>query len=300
GSYTLVANVSGFSERPAEIALEANASKTLDLHLVLSAVEERVAVSASLDGALASQVGSSMSIIPRQEMEDRDAHSVPDVLRNVPGVEVSQSGRYGGATSLFIRGGNSNYNLVMIDGVAVNLFGGDFDFASMATDGVERVEVSRGPESALFGSNAVAGVVNLISESGDRAPQFSFLAEGGSYHTPRFAAGGSGLFRGFRWAYNLSRLDSNGLVAHDWYRNQSSYVSLGYSRSPRRQFTLHFFGNANSAGSPGPYGSDPDHLFSGIDTVSRDKQNLFAYQAGYSEQFTGRLKQVFTVSVSPD
>lgn len=300
GAYFVMASAPGFSERPAEITIAAGGTQTLDLHLALSAVEERVAVSASLDGAVASQVGSSISIVSRQQIEERDAHSVFDVLRDVPGVAVSQAGRYGGVTSLFIRGGNSNYNLVMMDGVPINLFGGDFDFASIATDGVERVELSRGPESALFGANAVSGVVNIVSESGQGAPHLSFLAEGGSYDTRRLAAGGSGLFRGLSWAFNLSRLDSNGVVANDGYRNQSSHLNLGYSRSPRRQFTFHFFGNANSAGAPGAYGSDPDHLFPGIDTISRDNQNLFAYQADYSEQFTTRLKQVFSVSVSPD
>jgi outer membrane cobalamin receptor len=300
GKYTLLANFAGFSTLSTGIELQPGETRTADLHLKVSALEEHVVVSASIGGALAPQIGSSVSVITQQEIADRGAESVFEVLRGLPGVEVNQGGRHGGATSLFIRGGNSNYNLVMIDGIQVNLFGGDFDFASLAADGVDHVEVSRGPQSALYGSNAVAGAVDIVSERGEGPPHFSFLAEGGSFTTRRFATGGSGLTRGFSWAYNLSRLDSGGVVPNDRYRNQSSYLSLGYSRTPKRQFTFHFFGNANDVGAPGPYGSDPDHLFPGIDTVSRDKQNLFAYQASYSEQFTSRLKQVFSVSVSPD
>jgi outer membrane receptor protein involved in Fe transport len=300
GTYVLIATVPGFSDRSAEVEMQDGKSVDLDLHLKITAVEEQVVVSASIDEALPSQIGSSVSVITQPDIENRDAESVLEVLRGVPGVEVSSTGRRGGATSVFIRGGNSNYNLVMIDGIQVNQFGGDFDFASIATDGVQRVEVSRGPESALFGSNAVAGVIDIVSETGDGPPHFSFLGEGGSFSTWRLATGGSGLTHGFSWAYNLSRLDSDGVVPNDYYRNQSSYLSLGYSRSPKRQFTFHFFGNANSAGSPGPFGSDPDHLFLGLDRTSRDKQNLFAYQANYSEQFTPRLKQVFSVSVAPD
>jgi outer membrane cobalamin receptor len=300
GSYTLLANVAGFSARSVAVELHDTETLSLDLHLKITAVEEQIVVSASLDEALPSQIGSSVSVVAQPEIEARGAESISEVLRGVPGVEVSQTGRRGGATSIFIRGGNSNYNLVMIDGIQVNQFGGDFDLASLATDGVERIEVSRGPESALFGSNAVAGVIDIVSETGDGPPHFSFLGEGGSYSTRHLAAGGGGLTRGFSWAYNLSRLDSDGVVPNDYYHNQSSYFSIGYSRSPKRQFTFHFFGNANSAGSPGPYGSDPDHFFPGIDTVSRDKQNHFAYQANYSEQFTSRLKQVFSVSVAPD
>ena len=89
-------------------------------------------------------------------------------------------------------------------------------------------------------------------------------------------------------------------MANDDFRNQSAFVSLGFSRSPRRQFVAHFFGDSNNAGVPGPYGSDPDNLFPGIDTVSRDKQNLFGYQASETEQFSSRIRQVSTVSVSTD
>jgi outer membrane cobalamin receptor len=300
GKFTLVANMAGFSTLSNELQVLPGKTVTADLHLKLGALEERVVVSAAIGGALAPQIGSSVSVITREEITDRDAASVFEVLRGLPGLEVNQSGRYGGATSVFIRGGNSDYNLVMIDGIQVNLFGGDFDFASLATDGVDHIEVSRGPQSALYGSNAVAGAINIVSERGEGPPHFSFLAEGGSFTTRRFATGGSGLMRGFSWAYNLSRFDSGGVVANDHYRNQSSYLSFGYSRTPKRQFTFHFFGNANDVGAPGPYGSDPDHLFPGVDTLSRDKQNLFAYQANYSEQFTNHLKQVFSVSVSPD
>jgi outer membrane receptor protein involved in Fe transport len=300
GAYTLVANSSGFSTLSEGLDLQPGESRTTDLHLNVSAVEEQVVVSASIGGALAPQIGSSVSVVTQQEIEDRGAENVFEVLRGLPGLQVNQTGRHVGITSVFIRGGNSDYNLVMIDGIQLNLFGGDFDFASLPADGVDHVEVSRGPQSALYGSNAVAGAINIVSERGEGPPQFSFLAEGGSFTTRRFATGGSGLTKGFSWAYNLSRLDSGGVVPNDNYRNQSSYVSLGYSRTPKRQFAFHFFGNANDAGSPGPYGSDPDHLFAGIDTVSRDKQNLFGYQANYSEQFTNSLKQIFSVSVSPD
>lgn len=300
GTYTLVANVAGFSILSTDVALRPGEVRAADLQLKVSALEEHVVVSASIGGALAQQVGSSVSVVTSQEIDDRAAQSVYEVLQGLPGLEVSQTGRRGGATSVFIRGGNSDYNLVMIDGIQVNQFGGDFDFASLAVDGVDHVEVARGPQSALYGSNAVAGVINIVSEQGDGPPHFSLLAEGGNLYTRRFAGGGSGLTHGFSWAFNLSRLDTDGVVANDNYRNQSAYVSLGYSRSPKRQFLFHFFGNANDAGAPGPYGSDPDHFFSGLDTISRDKQNLFAYQASYSEQFTSRLRQVFSVSVAPD
>jgi outer membrane cobalamin receptor len=302
GAFTVVANAPGFTTQSAGIELRTGETRTADLHLQLSAVQQQVVVSASLSGALAPQIGSSVSVVSSQEMEDRGAQTVYDVLRGMPGVEISQSGRRGGVTSAFIRGGNSNYNLVMVDGIPLNDLGGGigFDLSPLPADGVDRVEVARGPESALYGSDAVAGVINVVGKRGEGPPQFSFLGEGGSYDTWRITTGGTGSSHGFGWAYNLSRLDTHGVVPNDNYRNQTSFVSLSYSRSPHRQFNVRFFGDAGDAGTPGPFGSDPDGLFPGVDTVSRQKQNLFGYQANYTEQFSSRVRQVSMVSVSTD
>jgi outer membrane receptor protein involved in Fe transport len=150
----------------------------------------------------------------------------------------------------------------------------------------------------LFGSNAVTSVVNIVTTRGDGPPHFDFQAEGGNFYTRRFLTDGSGLTHGLSWAYDLSRLDSKGTVRNDRYWNQSAILSLGYRRSERRQFDFHFFGNSNSAGVPGPYGSDPDGLFPGIDTYSRDKQNLFGYEGSYAEQVSSRFRQVVTASAA--
>ncbi len=298
GVYKLVASVPGLSSSSTNVDVRDSETRTVDLRLELSAVEQHVVVSASLGGALAPEIGSSVSVVTHQEIDDRDAQNVFEVLRGIPGVEVNQTGRRGGVTGVFIRGGNSNYSLVMVDGIQVNEFGGDFDFASLPTDGVDRVEVTRGPESALYGSNAVTGVINIVSRRGEDPPHFSLLEEAGSFSTWRVATGASGRTQGFGWAVNVSRLYSAGVVPNDQYRNQSGFLSLGYRRSNRRQADFHFFGNANDAGAPGPFGSDPDKLFTGIDRISRDKQNLFAYQGNYSEQLSSRFRQVVIGSVA--
>lgn len=298
GAYSLVSNAPGLSATASDLQIQTGEDRTADLHLVISAVEQHVVVSASLGGALTPEIGSSVSVVTRQEINDRGAQSVLDVLSGVPGVAVNQTGRRGGSTGVFIRGGNSNYNLVMMDGIQLNQFGGDFDFSPLPADGVDHVEITRGPQSALYGSNAMTGVINIVTRQGDGPPHFTLQAEGGSFDTGRAVASGSGLTRGVGWAVDLSRLDSGGVVANDRYRNQSAFVSLGYSRNPRRQINFHFFGNANDAGAPGPYGSDPDQLFAGIDTISRDKQNMFGYAVSYAEQFSPRFRQVVSLSAA--
>ena len=300
GTYRLAATLPGLAAIIADVQLQPGETRQLDLSLKLSAVDQHVVVSASFGDLLATDTASSVSVVTADQIASRDAQGVSEVLRELPGIAVADTGRRGGATGVFVRGGNSSYNLVMVDGIPLNQFGGDFDFSPLPTDGVARVEVVRGAESALYGPDAVTSVVNLVTPTGEGAPHFDALAEGGSFGTYRLSTGGAGAFRGFNWSYDLSRLASAGVVANDDYRNQSAFISLGFSGSPRRQFIAHFFGDSNDAGVPGAYGSDPDHLFFGIDTVSRDKQNLFGYQASETEQFTSRLRQVSTVNVTTD
>ncbi|HUJ30342.1 MAG TPA: TonB-dependent receptor [Candidatus Acidoferrum sp.] len=301
GAFRLAANFPGFVELSARIDLQAAETRTFDLHLKVSAVQEQVVVSASLGGELAPQIGSSVSVVSREEIEDRGTESASDALRGIPGLEIIQSGTRGAVTSAFIRGGDSDYNLVMVDGIPLNDFGGSFDLATLPADGVDHIEIIRGPESALYGSNAVAGVINIVSQQGEGAPHFSFMGEGGSYYTSHIAAGGAGLNHGLSWAYDLSRFQTRGPVEDDNDRNQTSFASLGYSRSPRRRLNLHFFGDAAANTTPGPYGSDPDGLFPGISaSAGVQNRNMFGYQANYTEQFSSRFQQVTSVSAETD
>ena len=190
GTFAIAANAPGFTALLVEVRLESSETHTADLHLALSAVQEQVVVPASLGGALAPQTGSSVTVVDKQEIEDEGAYTLADALRNVPGVAINRTGQLGAVTSAFIRGGNSNYDLVMIDGIPMNDFGGGFDLAPLPVDGVSAVEVTRGPESALYGSNAVAGVIDVVSEPGEGPPHFSFLGEGGSYDTSAFRPAG--------------------------------------------------------------------------------------------------------------
>jgi outer membrane receptor protein involved in Fe transport len=300
GKYQVLATVSGFDQLPVDVELASSEKHIRDLHLTLSALRDKVVVSAALGGALTSQIGSSVSVVSADEIDARGAQVATDVLRGLPGVEINQSGGRGTISSAFIRGGDSDYNLVMIDGIELNDFGGGFDLSPLPAEGVEQVEVISGPESALYGSNAVAGVINLETIHGDGPPHFTFLGEGGSLYTWRLATTGAGLNQGFSWAYSLSRLQTDGQKPNDAYRGQTATVSLGYSRSPRRKFDVNFFGYAGLLGLPGPWGSNPDGLFPGLDPSTHQNQNLFGYQAQETEQFSSRFQQVTTVSVSTD
>jgi outer membrane receptor protein involved in Fe transport len=144
----------------------------------LSAQRDVVVVSAAPGGALTSQIASSLSVVSADEIDDRGAQTALDVLRGLPGTEINQSGGRGTVTSAFIRGGDSDYNLVMIDGIELNDFGGGFDLSPLPAEGVEQIEVIRGPESALYGSNADSGRWSAAFFLFGRSGQLVHLAVG--------------------------------------------------------------------------------------------------------------------------
>src|SRR5206468_9923939 len=168
--------------------------------------------------------------------------------------------------------------------------GGYFDFAHIPTDFLDRIEVSRGAQSAVYGSYANSGVVNFISRLDESAPQFNVVAEGGSHSFRRFALGAAGSLDGFRASAWVSRLDTDGEIANSDYRNES--VSLNLGRRFHRQdlsFRGAFISTEN--GVPGPYGSNPVGNFSGLDRVSRNKNNASDYSLHYQADISSRVRQ---------
>ncbi len=127
-----------------------------------------------------------VTVIQGADLERQQIRTVSDALREVPGLNVVQSGQPGGNISVFMRGANSNHTLVLIDGVRVNDgFSSTFDFSNLPTDNIERIEVLRGPQSTLYGSEAIGGVINIITKRGAVQPTGSVTFEGGSYDSIR-------------------------------------------------------------------------------------------------------------------
>src|SRR5829696_5982092 len=131
----------------------------------------------------ADAVVSSVTTITGAELRDRGIQFLQDALRDIPGATVVQSGSYGGVSSLFLRGGESDYVKVLIDGVPVNQSGGGYNWANLTTDNVERIEVLRGPASVIYGSDAVTGVVQVFTRTGSPGVQLEGGAEAGTFGT---------------------------------------------------------------------------------------------------------------------
>jgi len=141
----------------------------------------------------AATLGSATTVITGEELERRQIRHAAGALRTVPGVAVSRSGGVGTITQVRVRGAEGNQVKVIIDGVEVNSpSGGDFAFETLLAENIERIEVIRGPQSGIYGANALAGVINIVTRKGTREPQVSARVEGGSFNTYGVSANASG------------------------------------------------------------------------------------------------------------
>jgi vitamin B12 transporter len=153
------------------------------------------------------EVASSMTVITAAEIEARQERTFADVLKEVPGLNVVQTGGPGGVTSVFMRGTNSNHTKVLLDGIDLSdpsNSTGAFDFGQLLTQDIERVEVLRGPQSGLYGSDAIGGVINIITKAGNGPAQFKGLIEGGSFDTFNQAGTLSGAQDDFHYSASVA------------------------------------------------------------------------------------------------
>jgi len=165
-----------------------------------------IVVSATRIETPINEIGSSVTLIPAEEIERNQRRTLPDLLQTVPGLNIVQTGGPGGKTSVFMRGSNSNHTKVIIDGIDANdpSQDGVFDFGQVLTSDIERVEVLRGPQSGLYGSDAIGGVVNIVTKKGEGPPQFTGRLEGGSFGTFNQSASVRGSAGRFNYSFNVA------------------------------------------------------------------------------------------------
>ena len=280
----LVVAAPGFSTR----TLPLDQSESVQLEI--APLNDSVQVVGSTIEIPSTLQASSVNLIPVSRVRSSNEPFALDLLRYVPGVAFNQTGAPGGLTSLFLRGGNSNMNLVQIDGVPVNSFGGGFDFAHIPTEAVDHIDFVRGAQSAVYGSYANAGAIDFVTRRAGATPQLSLLAEGGSHYERRFAITGSGTIAGFGLLVSASRYDSDGMVRNNDYRNEDVLLNLT-RRFGRHNLSVHGYFDSSEVGEPGPWGSNPQHIFTGIDTVSRARNNFSQYGAHYEADLSPRVRQ---------
>jgi outer membrane cobalamin receptor len=250
----------------------------VELRLAVSAVDESLTVTASYVDTPLSLLGDSVSIFTRADLDARQITTLGDALRLVPGFTVARNGGPGSVTSVFTRGGESDYTMVLVDGVRMNGFGGGLDLSQVAIDGAERVEMVRGPQSALYGSDAIGGVVQVLtSRNGD--PRVDALIEGGGREARRAAGSARGSLGGVVGTLSGQYMEDEGYtgvapadgstVSNDDSRISDASLGLGWRGNAGTDLFGTFQYLDSDRGSPGPYGSNPAGNFSGVDRNAR-------------------------------
>ena len=249
-NYSLAAELVGFES----LTQSARPGEEVSLQLALAPVREQVVVSATRTEAPSGQLGASTSVVFEGELEQRRVLPVSEALRALPGATVARTGGYGASTSLFIRGGESDYNKVYLDGIPLNEAGGAFEWSVLMTDNIERVEFVRGPQSALFGSDAMAGVVQLFTRRGpaeSARPRITLGGEGGNQDTWRANANLSGAAGLFDYSLSWARFSTDNREPNSAFHETSLSANLGLELSERTQVRAVVRGELGRVGTPG-------------------------------------------------
>jgi vitamin B12 transporter len=265
---------------------------------------EGIVVSATRIETPVNEIGSSITLIPSEEIERNQWRTLPDVLQTVPGLNIVQTGGPGGKTSVFMRGSNSNHTKVIIDGIDANdpSQDGVFDFGQVLTSDIERVEVLRGPQSSLYGSDAIGGVVNIVTKKGEGPPQLTGRLEGGSFDTFNQSASVRGSVSRFSYSFNVAHflVDDTPVTPldllppgrkriNDSYENTTASTKLGVEVTDT--FGFDFVGRYTD--STLFFTGDDFSVFPSVPAASQSEQNarqFFARGEAHLSLFEGVLK----------
>ena len=217
-----------------------------------------VVVSATKVPRPAATLSQAVTVLSGDDLRARGVVRVSDALREVPGASLVQSGSYGAITSLFLRGGESRYTKVLIDGVAVNSPGGSFDFSHLTTDNIDRIEIVRGPASVLYGADAVTGIVQIFTRRGSDQGRMSFGGRGGTYRSLDLDADAVGSTPLGGFSLGAAHHSTDGIIPfNNAYRNGtlSSALTLaqsaaGDARVTARYTTAEFHYPTDFTGAP--------------------------------------------------
>ncbi|MEZ5286211.1 MAG: TonB-dependent receptor [Vicinamibacterales bacterium] len=299
GRYTLRVLAPGLAgTRVVDVGDTAPANADVDLRL--TAVDEALVVTAAQVDQPLSRLPDSTTVLDGTTLRSRQQFTLGQALRSTPGLAVQQNGGPGAVTSIFTRGGESDYTLVLIDGIRANAFGGGIDLSQVPLADVERIEVVRGPQSALYGGDAIGGVVQILTRSGG-TPSVNGLFEGGSRGMRRGTLSSAGERAGVRWQAGgdwfaedgFTGLATNGdRVSNDDARTSQGSMTLGWRGAGGTdvQGTVRYVDA--DRGSPGPYGSDPAGRFSGVDPVSRTQTRRVSGGVRWVQPWFGAASRV--------
>jgi vitamin B12 transporter len=260
GHYRVTVAHASFSRVQQEFSLSPGESKMWDVRMALEIFSSSVIVTGQAEPLEAAQVASPVDVITRNEIDQGQKIWLTPALASAPGVSFSQLGPMGGVTSLFVDGGNSNYTKVFLDGMPVNQPGGAIDISNYTTDSIDKIEIVHGAASALYGSDAMDGVVALFSHRGSTpTPELILDADGGTFGTGRGGGEFSGILGMFDYSLDAGYFSTGGQIAApfdgqrplDYFRDTTLSANLGWKFSDTDTLRLTVRNSASDAGQPG-------------------------------------------------
>jgi vitamin B12 transporter len=253
GRYQVMATAQGFAQMTSEsVYVGIGSLVSVNVTLQIGPLLQAVLVTASASDLPQAQTGAQVTVVDRIAIEALNKPDLLEALRLVPGSQVQQTGARGGATSMFIRGGSSNFAKVLIDGIAANDIGGGFDFSQLQTTGVERIEVLRQANSVIYGSDALTGVINITTRRGrTRVPEATYSIDGGNLGTVNHAASVGGTYQRLDYFSQYSYVDTDNDVPNNHYRNHTYAGRVGLALGGRTDLSATFRQIDGKAGSPG-------------------------------------------------
>ena len=252
GRYRITVARDSFAKWEQEITVAGGETRDLQIRLALEPLSAKVDVTAQALPLDAESSPAPLTILTREQIDRRLATSLPDLLETQPGFSLGRTGPEGGQTSLFLDGGNSNYTKVLVDGVPANTPGGLIDFSNLTIENIDKIEVVHGAESALYGSDAMDGVIQIFTHRGTtRIPEFTAFADGGNFSTGRGGAEISGLLGRFDYSAAVSDLETSGQGPNDAFRDRTLSGLFGWRASDTARINLSLRDNDSQAGTPG-------------------------------------------------
>jgi vitamin B12 transporter len=228
--YQISVSAAGFEPHVTAPFFAGTGRTTVEVPLQIGLLTQDVVVTASATEVPASQVGASVTVLDHDTLDALAKPDVLEALRLIPGADVAQTGARGGITSVFLRGGDSDMNKVLIDGVPANDIGGAFDFSAVTMTGVDRVEVLRDANSVLYGSDALTGVISLTTRrGGTRTPEVSLALDGGTFDTLRQDASLGGMVDRFDYFAAFSHFSTNNELPNNAYQNNTFGSRFGWA-----------------------------------------------------------------------
>ncbi len=255
GKYSIRALAAGFGVKEENLIVPQAEEITVQLEIV--SAMETVTVTAAGVPVPAEDSGAQVAALNASQIDSMQPIAAADALRFLPGAVVSSAGRRGGLSSLFVRGGESRYNKVIVDGVPVNDPGGVFDFGVVPLEGVNRIELARGAQSTLYGSEAMTSVVQVLTREGTtRVPELRLGADGGTFGTARGYASLAGARGRFDYHVFGEQTNSHGQGVNDAYSSSSEGANVGVALSERISFRLRTRHASSFTGVPGEWFSN--------------------------------------------